>query len=76
MSLFLAAFGFMGVTFGRLGASNKKNAAAGGPFLLQTNGTSRILLVNGTDRLLITGTNPAGALSGQPMGLLLSLTYP
>lgn len=51
-------------------------AFGGGPFLLQTDGTSRILLVNGTDRLLITGSDPASGSSGQPMGLLLALTYP
>ena len=30
MSLVLAAFGFMGVTFGRLGAQQKKAASGGG----------------------------------------------
>lgn len=68
--------GALGRDFGRFGGGGK-TTAAGGPFLLLADGVSKLLLFNATDRLLITGTDPVvvGA-SGQPMGLLLALTYP
>jgi hypothetical protein len=65
--------GALGLGFGRMGASGKSH---GGPFLLLFDGVSKLLLQNATDRLLITGSDPAAATSGQPMGLLLALTYP
>lgn len=68
-------FGKMGLVFGGAGLDGG-GKPHGGPFLLLVDGVSKLLLVNGTDRLLITGTNPAAATSGQPMGLLLALTYP
>jgi len=67
--------GALGFGFGRLGNAGGSKAH-GGPFLLLFDGVSKLLLQNATDRLLITGTNPAVATSGQPMGLLLALTYP
>lgn len=69
----MPAFGKMGALFGRMGAVASK--ILGGPFLLQTNGTSKILLAAGPGRLLITGLQPSG-ISGTPIGLLVSLTYP
>jgi len=70
------AFGKLGARggFGFLGGGSGK--ATGGPFLLLVDGVSKLLLQNGVDRLLITGAAPAGPLSGQPIGLLVSLTYP
>lgn len=68
------SFGRLGAIFGRMGINGGK--PHGGPFLLLFDNTSKLLLQNGTDRLLITGANPAAATSGQPMGLLLALTYP
>lgn len=61
--------------FGSLGVLGR-SGASGGPFLLLAGGVFHLLLANGTDSLLITGNAPAGGSSGQPMGLLLSLTYP
>ena len=67
--------GALGRGFGRVGASS--GGTVGGPFLLKVDGASLILLANGTDKLLITGTSPAAAgVSGSPIGILVSITYP
>lgn len=65
--------GALGRGFGRMGSGGK---VYGGPVLLLVNGISKLLLFNGSSRLLITGVAPAAATSGQPIGLLLALTYP
>lgn len=74
------ALGAMGVVkrggFGGMGGG-RSGGVVPGPFLLLVDGTSVLLLANGTDKLLITGVAPAsGGVSGSPIGILVSITYP
>jgi hypothetical protein len=68
------SFSGLGLVFGILGRTGGK--PHGGPFILQTDGSSKIRQVNNVDRILILGIDPTSGNTGQSVGLLLALTYP
>lgn len=57
MTTLAMLFGFMGLTFGRLGAGTKVTPTPppSNSFFLLADGASFFLLANGTDRLVLAG---------------------